>query len=72
MKNAPNPTPDFTADPYWGKGGRYIIDADGNRVPVIETDAVVTTEHIGAATGEPRTPVADDTLSAQPAPKKGK
>lgn len=27
-------TPDLTACPYWGKGGRYVIDpATGNRVP---------------------------------------
>lgn len=33
MKEPPNPTPDFTACPHWGKGGRYIINADGQRVP---------------------------------------
>lgn len=27
------PSPDFTADPYWGQGGRYIVGPDGKRVP---------------------------------------
>lgn len=24
---------EFQDDPWWGKGGRYIVDADGKRVP---------------------------------------
>ncbi len=40
---------DFTKDEHWGKGGRYVINAEGKRVPappvVEETDP--------AAAGEP-------------------
>ena len=60
MKDAMNPTPDFTACPHWGKGGRYVIDADGNRVPApAETDPASDPDAAAAA-------------ATQPAPKKGK
>ena len=33
-------TPDFTACPYWGQGGRYVVDpATGQRIPVTEGSA---------------------------------
>lgn len=70
---------DLTACPNWGKAGRFVI-VDGVRMPVVAPGAAATTEHLGAATGEPRTAVAGDTLESpaadapvvtQPA-KKGK
>jgi hypothetical protein len=70
-KTASPAAQDFTGDEHWGKGGRYII-VDGKRVPALDPDTVATEEHVGDATGEPRTAVAGDTLTVQPAPKKGK
>lgn len=44
--------PDFTVCANWGQGGRYVFDpATQQRTPVIDPDAVVTEERIGAATG---------------------
>lgn len=68
----PDPTPDFTACPNWGKGGRYIYDpATGQRTPVIDPDSVVTEEHTSNGTGQPMTATPGDTLTVQSA-KKGK
>ncbi len=44
---------DFTKDPHWGKGGRYIV-VDGKRVPAppIEETAAPAGEDIPAQIGE--------------------
>lgn len=64
MKSTPNPTPDFTADPHWGKGGRYVFDpATGLRTPVPEP---------ADAAPEPATDAAGAAPTDQPALKKGK
>ena len=45
---------DFTNDQYWGKGGRYVVNADGQRVPAlpdIDPDTVGTTVQISDGTG---------------------
>ena len=39
MNNANKPPEDFTNCPHWGMGGRYIVGADGKRVPAPETPA---------------------------------
>lgn len=63
----PEVTPDFTADPHWGKGGRYIIDADGNRVPAPAEDEAAPLSAPVPAPAADAAPAAD-----QPAPKRGK
>lgn len=50
-------TPDYTACPYWGQGGRFTV-IDGKRVPVM--DAVDA-----PADGIKKTPVAGDALTAE-------
>jgi hypothetical protein len=65
MSKKPTPSaPDFTGDEHWGRGGQYVV-VDGKRVPAPPEpeDEVLTTVHVGPATGEPRVPVAGDTLS---------
>lgn len=32
-------TSDFSACPHWGKGGRFVVDAEGKRVPVVKPAA---------------------------------
>ncbi len=31
---APQPPTDFTACPYWGQGGRYLVGEDGRRIRI--------------------------------------
>lgn len=48
---------DFTGDPHWGKGGRYVVDVtNGQRIPVAkkESDAVATEED-ATGTGKAKT-----------------
>lgn len=54
---------EFINCPHWGKGGRYIVDKDGKRQPVIESlePVAVTT----AATDEVAAP--GDSPTADPA-----
>lgn len=57
MSTAHKPAPTvFTDCPFWGQGGRYIVDADGKRVKVSES----VSEGIGVMT-----PVTGDTLTAE-------
>lgn len=65
-------TPDYTACPHWGKGGRYVVGADGQRLPVIPEGTVATTEQQFAGTSEPAEAVAGDTVSNSTSTKKGK
>lgn len=56
--DAPVPEHDFTGDPYWGKGGRYVVDpATGKRMPapVLEEVAAInpTGESIAAQIEQP-------------------
>lgn len=38
MSDTPTPI-DFTADPHWGKAGRYVVDpVTGRREPVADPD----------------------------------
>mgnify|MGYP001599701257 FL=1 len=49
-----NTEPDFTNDPYWGKGGSYVVDpATGKRspVPAPAVDASPAAEPVPAQTG---------------------
>lgn len=51
--------PDFTQDPHWGKGGRYIVNAEGKRVPAPPAeDAVAPAGE--AADGQELAPVAGE------------
>lgn len=81
MSNTPNTpplAPDFTSCPHWGKGGRYVVGPDGQRVPVVPSDAPqgdgVATEFIeSAGTGEVMTAVSGDTLTSTDKPtRKGR
>lgn len=56
-------------DEHWGRGGRYVVDADGRRVPVIPESEVAAREFQSTGTGEPTVPVAGDTLTAPPTPE---
>ncbi len=44
---------DFTGDPHWGRGGRYVIDASGKRVPAppVEEETAPAGEAVPAQTG---------------------
>lgn len=57
------PASDFVGDEHWGRGGQYVV-VDGKRVPVIEPGDVIATEHVGAATGKPRTAVPGNFLES--------
>lgn len=63
MENPPDPFAHI-GDPHWGRGGRYVVNSDGQRVPAIPEDAVATVEHESAGTGHLMTPVAGDTLTS--------
>lgn len=55
MSNKPGTTPevDFKNDAFWGKGGRYVINAAGERVPAPPAEEVpaVAGESIPAQAG---------------------
>lgn len=57
-------TQDFTTCPYWGQGGRYVVDpATGQRTLV----AAATAQPVAPTT--PETPAADDVVAAAGAEK---
>lgn len=38
MSKKEQPTPDFTGDEHWGRGGQYVV-IDGKRVPADQVPA---------------------------------
>jgi hypothetical protein len=60
-------TPDFTRCPHWGKGGRYLADADGNRTPVLAPEPNAAGEPQSGCTGEAMQAVEGGVLESTPA-----
>ncbi|MCX7172436.1 MAG: hypothetical protein NT159_00535 [Proteobacteria bacterium] len=49
---------EFINCPHWGKGGRYIVDADGKRQPVVEVPETVSSAPLAPVAGESAPPAA--------------
>ena len=52
---------EFINCPHWGKGGRYIVDKDGNRQPVVEAPepVVIAAPDVALNTDPAAVPAAD-------------